>query len=92
MVAFMMLFHVRPLNKWSVCAYSCVSTAFGPCSTIHLQLHRFEQAAPSASSQRLPVYYRFHKKIWKHAERAIQAFKGVVCPDGSPSRTGCVLP
>jgi hypothetical protein len=31
-------------------------------------------------------------KLCEHAERAIQAFKGGGCPDGSPSRTGCILP
>jgi hypothetical protein len=31
-------------------------------------------------------------KLCEHAERAIQAFKGGVCPGGSPSRTGCILP
>jgi hypothetical protein len=38
------------------------STAFSPCSTIHLQPDRFEQAVPSASSQRLSVYYSFQQK------------------------------
>jgi hypothetical protein len=99
-VALMMLFHVHPLYKRTcVCLQLCLhcvqSLQHDPSTAWQVRANSTVSvlSAPFSVLRRRVLHCTTVSiKLCEHAERAIQAFKGGVCPDGSPSRTGCILP
>jgi hypothetical protein len=85
----MMLFHVHPLYKWT-CV--CLQPCFHCVQSLQHDPSTAWQVRANSTVSVLSAPFSVSIKLCEHAERAIQAFQGGVCPDGSPSRTCCILP